>query len=132
MSPSEAQPCTDLYFLCGEGCKGQGCPRLTGLREGGQSRGPRAAGPAPIHVPQSLDSPSTPQPPLLGSGWAGVDGPHRPHLLSMTTVPSVGPHLCVRGLSPLTLPPGARVYPMIKAPGGHFTLQEVEEVQGMQ
>ncbi|XP_010859916.1 PREDICTED: serine--pyruvate aminotransferase [Bison bison bison] len=31
------------------------------------------------------------------------------------------------GRSPLTLPPGARVCPMVKAPGGHFTLPEVEE-----
>lgn len=108
MSPCEAQPCTDPHFVCGEGCKGQGCPRLAGLREGGQSRGPRAEGPAPTHVPQRLDSPSTPQaPPWAAAGlvWMAPTGP----TCSAHHIPSAGPHLCAGALTTHIAPRSPRV-----------------------
>ena len=107
MSPSEAQPCTDPHFLCGE-CKGQGCSRPAGFREGGQSRGLRAVGPAPIRAPQSLDSPSTPQaPPWAAAGpvWTAPTGP----TCSAHHIPSAGPHPCAGALTTHVAPRSPRV-----------------------
>lgn len=107
MSPSEAQPCTDPHFLWGEG-KGQGCSHPAGFREGGQSRGPRAVGPAPIRAPQSLDSPSTRQaPPWAAAGpvWTAPTGP----TCSARHIPSAGPHPCAGALTTHVAPRSPRV-----------------------
>lgn len=103
----------------------------------------------PSRVPGSLTLPSTLLLPLLGSGWGLVWAALTGHLLCTATIPNRGSHGACCGLlwarppsptrvpmasaggtSPLTLPltAGAHVHPMIKDPGSHFTLQEVEEV----
>ena len=63
----------------------------------------------------------------LGQCGQPPQGPPAQHSTSPVLVPT---H--VRGAHHSRCPPGARVYPMVKAPGGHFTLQEVEEVRGTQ
>lgn len=74
----------------------------------------------------SLSTPHLPLPSgFFGLGWAGTC-PHTACLLS------TDPRLqhWGGGHSPLILPlpSGAQVHPMIKDPGGHYTLQDVEEV----
>lgn len=67
----------------------------------------------------------------LGLGWQvpALILPAQHGFLSLTLASA----LCARSgggsLLTLPLPPGARVHPMTKDPGGHYTLQEVEEVR---
>lgn len=127
-----AQPCTDASLL----------PMWRGLQ---RTRVPRPgwaqgrwAGEGTVELrdplsstaPRNLDSPSTlhlPPPAAAGGrhGRPSQDPPAQPGLCPQHWLPPA-----CRDCSPLTLPPGARVHPMIKDPGGHFTLREVEEVRG--
>lgn len=61
--------------------------------------------------------------PATGAGWTGSCPPGPPLGMAMA------PQCCGAAHCPLCPWPGARVHPMVKEPGGHYTLQEVEEVQ---
>lgn len=63
---------------------------------------------------------------FFGPGWVG-SCTHRACCLSTDPVSNTGGLGTRHSLCPCP-PPGARVHPMIKDPGGHYTLQELEEV----